>query len=85
MQIVKREGAWWIIGDPQRGIEDCGPYTTRIEAKDALREIKRFLKYENEPEFITSDSPRRKSTNGKTHNQPRRASPAKGSKAPGNS
>jgi len=49
---TRRPDGWWIVDTPD-GIDECGPYTTKAEAEEDLRGIRRFLKYEDKPGYVT--------------------------------
>lgn len=55
--MENREDGWWFTfqGD------EYGPYSTKAEATEDLRGLKSFEKHKDEPEFITTDLPRRDS------------------------
>jgi len=58
LKIVVRRDGWWIVTDDDPET-DCGPYETKAEAEDSRVRIKRFLKYQDEPGYVTSDSLRK--------------------------
>ena len=50
--ITKKIGEdWWIVGD-----EDYGPYETKKEAEEDRVGIGRFMRNQNDPEFMSVDS-----------------------------
>lgn len=57
MQTVQRsDGTWWVEGVPE--CEPCGPYETKAEAESDRRGMKRFLRYGDQREFMTSERER---------------------------
>lgn len=58
MDLRKRDSGWWISGVPLYFVEgkphtSYGPYTTKQEATQALRGVRRF--YRDNPEFLGDD------------------------------
>ena len=51
LTLEQRPDGWWIIGQP-RGDLECGPYTTKTEAKTDLRGVERFYKQSHDRAFI---------------------------------
>ena len=47
---------WWITGDDEDG--PCGPYDTKAEAESDRKGLIRFNRYEDNPEYVTTDKPK---------------------------
>ena len=57
---VKRMGRWWWITGYNAEDWDgpIGPYDTKAEGESDARGIRRFIRYHDEPGFMTSDPPK---------------------------
>jgi hypothetical protein len=42
MKARKIDGKWWIVDTPE-GVDEMGPYETRVEAEDDIRGVQRTL------------------------------------------
>lgn len=57
MELFPLDGEWWIHG-PELEM-DVGPYPTKAEANDDMQGMKRFLRHQNTPGFVTCESRKR--------------------------
>jgi len=50
----RKDGSWWIISELE-DVSSMGPYDTRREAREDMLRVKRTLKYQSCPDYITKD------------------------------
>jgi hypothetical protein len=58
VELFNLEGEWWVHGDDLE--MDVGPYPTKAEANDDMQGMKRFLRHEHKPGYVTIESLRGK-------------------------
>jgi len=56
MHLSNEKNGWWIVMDSRGESEEYGPYETKAEASEGMRRLRRFLKFENEPGYVTADT-----------------------------